>query len=100
MMPSVITIYPKTSRDGYGKGTFSGSGTAVRCRIQDAQNVSSGSDTRDVIETGVIYCYGTPTVTVDDKVVMPDSKVVKITAIDVVGDDEGLHHTIIRFGPG
>ena len=100
MMPSVITIYPKTSRDGYGKGTFSASGTAVRCRIQEDQNVTSGAESRDVIESGTIYCYGTPTVTVDDKIVLPDAKVMKITSLNVVNDDQGLHHTIVRFGPG
>jgi hypothetical protein len=100
MMPSVVTVYSKSSRDAYGKASFSASGTEVRCRVQQDRNVTSGSDKREIMETGVVYCYGVVTVSVDDKVVLPDGTVAKITQVTTSNDDVGEHHTAIRFGPG
>jgi len=100
LMPSTATVFTKSSRDAYGKVTFGATGTTFRCRVSDDRNVTSGADQRDVIETGTIYCYGNPTVTVDDKIVLPDNTVIKVTQVSVVDDESGPHHTIIRFGAG
>ena len=100
MMTQTVSVYAKTSRDAYGKGTFSGTAATFKARVQEDRDVTSGTDMREVMETGTVYAYGTPTVTVDDKIVLPDATVCKVTQVTIVSDENGPHHTVIRFGPG
>lgn len=100
LMPSTVVIYPKTSRDAYGKASFSASGTAVRCRVQEDLNVTASMDKTEMFESGVVYCYGVVNVGADDKVVLPSGTVAKVTQVTTKDDQIGAHHTVIRFGPG
>ena len=98
LMPSTVTIYTYASRDAYGKRTASATGTAVRCRIEPARKVTRDKDGREVVELGVIYLYGVSGLTVDDKVVLPDSTEVRISGVETSNDEDGTHHTVIRYG--
>jgi hypothetical protein len=99
MMPSTVTVYIKSSRDAYSKPSFSASGTGVRARVQEDRPVTSG-EVREVTESGTIYFYGNPTVSVDDKIVLPDGTNVKVTMVTVMNDEVGPHHTVVRYGRG
>ena len=98
MMPSTVTIYGKTSRDAYGKVTYGGSGTDVRCRVVPENRVVRTDTDVEVFEDGRIYCYGTPTVSYDDKVLLPSGEQVTVVSILVQYDETGTHHTVIGFG--
>lgn len=98
LMPSTITLYSQSSRDAYGKQTFSGSGTAVRCRVVPTSDVVRTPDGREVIAAGRVYCYGTPTVTVDSRLVLPDGSDAIILSVQVQVDETAAHHTVITFG--
>jgi len=97
MMPSTVTVYPKTATDAYGKFTFSATGTAVRCRIQPSDNVMVTVDNRNVFAKGTIIFYGTPTITADSKIVLPDNTVPLILTVQVHNDDAGTHHTTVTY---
>lgn len=97
LMPSTVTVYAKTATDAYGKFTFSGTGTAVRCRIQPSDNVVTTADNRNVVSRGTIIFYGTPTITTDSKIVLPDNTIPLILTVQVHNDDTGTHHTTVTY---
>ena len=98
LMPSTVTVYAKASADAYGKVTFGATGVATRCRIQQTGRVVKGADNRDVYETGVIIFYGTPTITEDSKIVLPDGSTPLILSIRDHNDEDGANHTTVSFG--
>jgi len=98
MMPTQVTVYPKSSTDAYGKFTFSATGTATNCRVQETGRVVKSADGRDVYEVGTIIFYGNPTITTDSKIVLPDSSSPLILSVQVYNDDTGTHHTTVSFG--
>lgn len=98
LMPSTVTVYAKTAMDAYGKFSFAASGTAVRCRIQETGQVIKTENNRDVFETGQIFFYGTPTITTESKIVLPDGTSPLILSVRVHNDDTGPHHTTVSFG--
>lgn len=98
LMPSTVTIYAQSSRDAYGKQSFAATGTTVRCRVVPTNQVIRTGDGREVVATGRVYCHGTPTVTVDSRVVLPDGSDATVVAVQVQNDDGGAHHTVIDVG--
>ena len=98
LMPSTVTIYGKSSVDAYGKVTYPASGTVVRCRIQETGTVVKTADDRNVFEVGSIFFYGTPTITTESKIVLPDGSSPLILSIRVHNDESGPHHTTVSFG--
>jgi len=98
LMPSTVTIYAQTALDSYGKQTFSGSGTGVRCRIQQTGRVSHDDKGRQVIEEGRIIFYGVPTVGLSSKIVLPDGSSPVILSVQVHLDEDGNNHTTVSYG--
>lgn len=98
LMPSTVTVYAKSSRDAYGKASFSGTGTSLRCRIQMDKKVTTDAENRTVTQDGTIYVYGTTTVSTDDRLVLPDGSDKLILSVETRNDESGPHHTVIRFG--
>jgi hypothetical protein len=62
LMPSQVTVFPKSSMDAYGKFTFSATGTSTRCRVMETGRVVKSADGRDVYEVGTIIFYGNPAI--------------------------------------
>jgi hypothetical protein len=98
LMPSTVTVYAKSSADAYSKVTFSATGVATRCRVQQTGRVVKSADNRDVYETGVIIFYGSPTITEDSKIVLPDGSTPLIHSIRTYNDEDGGNHTTVSFG--
>jgi len=97
MMPSSVTVFPKSSTDAYGKISF-GAGVATNCRIQETGQVVKTADNRNVFEQGRIIFYGTPTITTDSKIQLPSGATPNIISVQVHNDDTGTHHTTVSFG--
>lgn len=98
LMPSTVTLYAQSTKDAYGKQAFSATGTAVRCRVVPENRVMRTDDGREVVSTGRVLCYGTPTVTTDHRLVLPDGSDAIILGVQVQNDETGPHHTVIMFG--
>lgn len=97
LMPTTVTVFDKTATDAYGKFTFSGTGTAVRCRLQPSDDVMTTMDNRNVVTKGTIIFYGTPTITTDSKIQLPDGTIPLIVSVRVHNDDTGTHHTTVTY---
>jgi hypothetical protein len=100
MMPTTVTIFSQTSSDKYGKPTYSGTGTQVKCRVVPANKTIRTATGVDVVANGTIYFYGTPTVTVDSKILLPNLEMVFVIDVKVQNDESGSHHTAVNFGSG
>lgn len=98
LMPSTVTIYAQSSRDAYGKQSFSATGTPVRCRVVPENRVMRTPDAREVVTAGRVICYGTPTVDTNCRLVLPDGSDAIVLAVQVQNDEQGAHHTVITFG--
>lgn len=100
LMPDAVTWYPATSTDRYGKRSFSLSGTSLRCRVSGATRARTTGSGRSQIGEGTLYVYGTPAVSVQDKIVLPTGQDVEVLTVDPVGDQNGDHHLVITYGAG
>jgi hypothetical protein len=102
LMPDTLIVYSQSSVDKYGKRTFSGSGTSIRCRIQYATDQSTGgqqgSDERLNTPSGKALLYGDYAITTDHRLVLPDSTEAIIRSVNRVRDEIGGHHTVLNFG--
>ncbi len=97
MMPSTVTLYAFSSMDAYGKPTFSGAGTTVRCRIMDNLRVDRNSEYFDSNYTGTIIFYGNPTIDELTRIVLSNGDEPQIVSIRKHIDDEGSHHTTVTY---
>jgi len=98
LMPSTVTVYPKSAADAYGKVTHSASGTAVKCRVMETGQLIATADQENIYEQGRIIFYGNPTINHDSKIVLPDGSTPMILSIVRHDDDTGAHHTTVSFG--
>ena len=93
-----VTLYPPSTKDKYGKTTFSASGVSACVHLVAEELVMRDIDGREVIQTGKAYVYGTPTVDTTYKMVLADGSIPVVLSVDVANDQNGPHHTVIRFG--
>lgn len=98
MMPSVVTIYPNSSLDAYGKISHNATGVQVRCRVQEGTNRYATERNRDEFENGTIIFYGAPAITISSKIVLPDGTSPVILSVKNHNDETGVHHTTVTFG--
>lgn len=98
MMPSTVTVTGVSTTDAYGKRTFAASGTSIQCRIQKSRKLVMSEDGKEIVEEGRVYCYGVATVTVSDKLTLPDTTVVPILSVETRNDETGTYVTVISFG--
>ena len=97
-MTDSVGFYAKASVDKYNKPTFSGSVTTVTGRLiydtiktKDVQGV-------EVTDIGRFITKGPATsITVNHKMVV-GADTFTVNAIDNIADENGAHHTVIRFG--
>jgi hypothetical protein len=99
VMNETVTINVSTAKDKYGKNTFSASGTAyTNCRIQtDTARVQDAAGNQ-IVTRGKVYVLGAVTISIGDKITLPDGDNTPIIVkIDDVDDDSTIHHTVLHF---
>jgi len=98
MMPSTVTLNAVQSTDAYGKRTFAGASTSIQCRLQQSRRMVITDDGKQIPVEGTVYCYGTSTATVNDKLTLPDGSIVPILSVETRNDDVGAYVTVISYG--
>ena len=97
-----VTLIPPSSVDKYGRRlvNLSGSVSASAHTVREAKNIRE-PDGRIVVEAGRVYLYGTYTQVSDDwTLLLANGASPVIIAVDTPFDQNGAHHTVIRFGEG
>ena len=102
LMPLTISWYVKEgSLSNYGARSFSATASTARGRVEYANNVQGSNggveEQRDVEPRGSIFLYGNPTISVDDKILLPDGQEVVVRTLDKHYDETGVHHVKITF---
>lgn len=98
LMPSTVTWYSQTSRDAYGKDTWSGTTNTQRCRIEKSKGLTNTDDGQSVDEDGTVYFYGVSTIGINDKLVLPDGSTRIVLTINTHNDGDGSFVTVLTFG--
>lgn len=97
-MTDTVVFTAKSAVDKYNKATFGGTVTTATGRLiydtvrsRDAQGV-------EVTDIGRFITYGPQTsITVGHRMVV-GSDTFTINGVDNIADENGAHHTVIRFG--
>lgn len=93
LLPHTVTLYAFSSYDAYGKPSHSSTGTEYSGRVvYKTARVISRTTGQDVLSTVQVWISGTPSLNVDDKLVLPDGTFPKIENWDLFPDEDGSHH--------
>jgi len=97
-MTDTVNFYSKSSVDKYNKPTFSGSATTVTGRLIYDTMKSKDIQGVEVVDLGRFITKGPATsITVSHKMVV-GTDTFTVNAVDNIADENGAHHTVIRFG--
>lgn len=96
-MTDTVVFTAKASVDKYNKPTFSGNTTATGRLIYDTTKSKDVQGT-EVVDVGRFITNGPFTsLTVGHRMVV-GADTFNINAVDQIADENGAHHTVIRFG--
>ena len=87
------------SIDNYGRRTFASVAASFRARVQGEFQLIRDAEGRVVTQQGTIYLYETsPVITTDFRCVLSDGTVPIIISADLVTDEDGDDHQVIKIG--
>lgn len=98
LMVDTVTIAAVSTKDAYGKRAWSSPTTFTGCRVQQGDHKILDSLGQEKVANGRVYLANAPTVTLNDKLTLPDGSSPPILAISRLRDERGAHHTILHFG--
>ena len=98
-----LVRYAYSGRGFTGDPSFAASGSTYPCRVEGKQHLVKGGDGRDVLARTIVYVSptstgGTPSIGLQDKVVLPDTSVAKLLAVDTLRDLDGVSHQVLHTG--
>lgn len=97
-MTDSVVFTAKASVDKYNKPTFSASSTTVTGRLIYDTVKSKDVQGVEVVDIGRFITYGPQTsITVNHRMVV-GADTFTINGVDNLKDENGDHHTVIRFG--
>ena len=95
-MPDTVTIAPYASYNSYGEETYSGSTRTAKAYVEPAVNLMRSDQVQQ--ETRPLRATIADTsITVRDKITLPDSSTPEIASIQVHTNVTGLEHTVVEF---
>ena len=99
MMPDTITFNAGSAIDKYGKRTYGGTVTSARGRVVYESRLMKDTEGQDILSTGRVYLYGPyASLTLGDKITLPNSTSPVIVGVETKKDTGGNHHTVVHFG--
>lgn len=99
-MTDTVVFTPKASVDKYNKTTFGASNTNVSVTGRLIYDTTKSKDVQgiEVVDIGRFITNGpATTITVAHRMVV-GADTFTINAVDNIADENGAHHTVIRFG--
>ncbi len=96
LFTETVTLKPFVSRDARGLVTF-GTGTDFKARVIHKPTMVRNKQGSEVVSSGQVWIQGTPTVTPEDEITLPDASTPELLAAISFPDEDGAHHTKIFF---
>jgi hypothetical protein len=97
LFTATVHHQPVTGRDAFGDPSH-GPATAYKARIVWRQQLVHDQHGNQSIAHGQVWIAGTPIVSFDDRLNLPDGSWPQIVAVELNADELGLHHVKIFFG--
>lgn len=99
MMTDTITFNAGSAIDKYGKRTYGGTTTTAQGHIVYENKLIKDQEGQDILSTGKVILYGPYTsITLQDKITLPNGTSPVIVSIETKKDTGGPHHTVVHFG--
>jgi hypothetical protein len=94
-MPHTVTIAPYTAKNNYGENTFTTTRTAS-AYVEPNTQISRGEQIDSQTFSRTAYIADT-SITLRDKITLPDSSTPEISSISIHTEVAGLEHTMVTF---
>ena len=96
MMPHTITHEESSSRNEYGKPNH-GSAASYSARVVYKNDLVRADDGAEKVSKGYVWIQGTPSVTPQDRITLPDGTTPTILSVEEFPDEDGSHHVKVYF---
>ena len=97
LFPQTITHAEFAGRDDYGAPAY-GSAVEYGARIVGKQKLIKKSDGSEAMSTSLIWILGSPTITTEDQITLPDGSTPPILSVEHFPDADGDHHSKAYLG--
>lgn len=97
MMPHTVEVQQRTGLDAYAKPSY-GAAVQYRARVVYKNSNVRARDGQVIVARGFVWVNGTPVITVDDRITLPDSTHPPILSVERYPDELGDHHIKVFFG--
>lgn len=94
-MPHTVTIAPYTVKNNYGEDTYTTTRTAS-AYVEPSQNITVGNQINEELRSKQAFIADI-SITLRDKITLPDGSTPEISSIAVHDEVVGLEHTIVTF---
>ncbi|CAB4156624.1 hypothetical protein UFOVP655_81 [uncultured Caudovirales phage] len=97
-MNDTVVFTGKSSVDKYNKPTFGGTETTATGRLIYETTRSRDVQGIEVVDVGRFICLGPQTAITNNHKMVVGSEVFTINSVSDIKDENGFHHTVVRFG--
>ncbi len=100
MMDSTIRVSTRTTHDNYGAPAFAASTASYRARIVHKPGYVRAADGEEVSYAHVMWVAstGSVSITVSDRITLPDGTTPPVIAVERYPDESGPHHVKVMLG--
>jgi hypothetical protein len=98
IMIDTITVASVTAKTAYGVRTWGTATTISNCRVQTGSHKVLDSEGTEKVASGKVYVPGSPTITINDKLTLPNGSQPPIIKVVSVNDQSGANHMVIHYG--
>lgn len=99
LMPHRIVVNPYLSFNAYGERSYSTSGSTYDAMVQEQPTKVLNQIGEEVIGSHVVYVASTSRLDITARYTLPDGSQPTPIRVDVMSDEDGIHHNVVIFGP-
>lgn len=97
LMPDTVWVSERVGQDTYGVPQY-GSPVAYRARVVYREHRVRAGTGEEKVARGTVWIAGTPAITAEDQIELPDGRTPPVLSVDRFSDERGVHHVVVHFG--
>ena len=98
LMPDTVLFKAKISTDDYGNEVYGSVWRQSKCRVEYIDDFVRRADGESIKVRTVVYIPVDTSLSLSDKVRLPDGSVTTILMLKIVTDEDGPHHMEVYCG--
>ena len=95
-MPHTVTIAPFSAKNNYGEDTHSATTRTASAYVEPDRQLQEGTQTDQETRSKTAYISDL-SITLRDKITLPDNSTPNIVSVTVHNEVAGLEHTVVVF---